>query len=166
MLKHRNVVATKGHVFGNTSLMVTSICKDVMFLFLFMEIKETADVFPRMQRCHVVIYLTWYLCVFKCFRANWQLCGLEPFWFHLCNVGLHAAASLLFTRVCLAVAGLTPHFAATAGALFAAHPIHTEAVSSNITNNVSVVVKRIKVIVLKNSLTLTWLFKIKITIRW
>lgn len=56
--------------------------------------------------------------------------GLQPLWFHVCNVLLHAAASLLFTRVCLAVAGLQPNFAGAAGVLFAAHPIHTEAVST------------------------------------
>ena len=55
--------------------------------------------------------------------------GLQPLWFHVSNVLLHAAASLLFTRVCLAVAGLQPNFAGAAGVLFAAHPIHTEAVS-------------------------------------
>jgi hypothetical protein len=55
--------------------------------------------------------------------------GLQPLWFHVCNVLLHVAASLLFTRVCLAVAGLQPNFAGAAGVLFAAHPIHTEAVS-------------------------------------
>ncbi|KAF4525604.1 hypothetical protein B566_EDAN001203 [Ephemera danica] len=32
-------------------------------------------------------------------KANYALSGLEPFWFHACNVALHAAASLLFTRV-------------------------------------------------------------------
>jgi hypothetical protein len=63
-------------------------------------------------------------------RANYQVSGLQPLWFHVCNVLLHAAASLLFTRVCLAVAGLQPNFAGAAGVLFAAHPIHTEAVST------------------------------------
>ncbi|XP_069696978.1 protein O-mannosyl-transferase TMTC1-like [Periplaneta americana] len=63
------------------------------------------------------------------FRANYQVSGLQPLWFHACNVLLHAAASLLFTRVCLAVAGLQPNFAGAAGLLFAAHPIHTEAVT-------------------------------------
>lgn len=64
------------------------------------------------------------------YRANYQVSGLQPLWFHVCNVLLHAAASLLFTRVCLAVAGLQPNFAGAAGVLFAAHPIHTEAVST------------------------------------
>ena len=63
-------------------------------------------------------------------RANYQVSGFQPLWFHVCNVLLHAAASLLFTRVCLAVAGLQPNFAGAAGVLFAAHPIHTEAVSA------------------------------------
>lgn len=50
-------------------------------------------------------------------------------WFHATNVALHAAACILFTRVCTSVAGLRPPFAAAAGLLFAAHPVHTEAVS-------------------------------------
>ena len=55
--------------------------------------------------------------------------GLQPVWFHATNIVLHASACVLFTRVCLCVAGLKPPFAALAGLLFAAHPIHTEAVS-------------------------------------
>lgn len=42
---------------------------------------------------------------------------------------LHAAVCILFTRVCIVVAGLRKNFAAIAGILFAVHPIHTEAVS-------------------------------------
>ncbi|CAB3375830.1 protein O-mannosyl-transferase TMTC1-like [Cloeon dipterum] len=63
------------------------------------------------------------------FRANYILSGLEPYWFHAWNVVLHTMAAVLFTRVCVVVAGLRPQFAAIAGALFAAHPVHTEAVS-------------------------------------
>lgn len=63
------------------------------------------------------------------FRANYLCFGLQSVWFHATNVLLHAAATLLFTRVCLCVAGLKPPFATLAGLLFAAHPIHTEAVS-------------------------------------
>nr|CAI5857876.1 unnamed protein product [Callosobruchus analis] len=61
--------------------------------------------------------------------ATYALVGLQPFWFHLGNVLLHAAASSLFARTCLRVADLRPHFAALAGLLFAVHPVHTEAVS-------------------------------------
>ncbi|XP_049821473.1 protein O-mannosyl-transferase TMTC1-like [Aethina tumida] len=63
------------------------------------------------------------------FRANYVMFGLQPTWFHTTNVVLHAAACILFTRVCLCVAGLRPPFATLAGLLFAAHPIHTEAVT-------------------------------------
>ncbi|XP_068082908.1 protein O-mannosyl-transferase TMTC1 [Anabrus simplex] len=62
-------------------------------------------------------------------KATYLALGAEPCWFHVSNVLLHAAASLLFTRVCRAVAGLSPRFAAVAGLLFAAHPIHSEAVT-------------------------------------
>ncbi|CAH0553070.1 unnamed protein product [Brassicogethes aeneus] len=65
-------------------------------------------------------------------RANYLIFGLQPLWFHLTNVLLHAAACVLFARVCICVAGLKPPFATLAALLFAAHPIHTEAVSKHI----------------------------------
>lgn len=55
--------------------------------------------------------------------------GLRPMWFHMTNIFLHAAACVLFTRVCTVVAGLRRNFAVIAGILFAVHPVHTEAVS-------------------------------------
>jgi hypothetical protein len=57
------------------------------------------------------------------------MAGLSPMWYHATNVALHAAACILVTRVSLVVAALRPGFAAIAGLLFAAHPVHTEAVS-------------------------------------
>lgn len=63
------------------------------------------------------------------FRASHAVWGLQPVWFHAVNVVLHLVASLLFTRVCVSVAGLRAAFATLAGLLFAAHPIHTEAVT-------------------------------------
>lgn len=63
------------------------------------------------------------------FRATHAVWGLQPLWFHVVNVALHLLASLLFTRVCVSVAGLRSGFATLAGLLFAAHPIHTEAVT-------------------------------------
>ncbi|KAH0815044.1 hypothetical protein GEV33_007747 [Tenebrio molitor] len=62
-------------------------------------------------------------------QANYLCFGLQPVWFHATNILLHAAACILFTRVCLSIAGLKPPFATLAGLLFAAHPIHTEAVT-------------------------------------
>jgi len=53
-------------------------------------------------------------------------------WYHATNVALHAAACILVTRVSLVVAALRPGFAAIAGLLFAAHPVHTEAVSTEV----------------------------------
>lgn len=63
------------------------------------------------------------------FRVNYLCFGLKPLWFHITNIGLHATACLLFTRVCLYIADLKPPFATLAGLLFAVHPIHTEAVT-------------------------------------
>ena len=57
------------------------------------------------------------------------MAGLSPMWYHATNVALHAAACILVTRVSLVVAALRPGFAALTGLLFAAHPVHTEAVS-------------------------------------
>lgn len=57
------------------------------------------------------------------------MAGLSPMWYHATNVALHATACILVTRVSLVVAALRPGFAALTGLLFAAHPVHTEAVS-------------------------------------
>jgi protein O-mannosyl-transferase len=56
--------------------------------------------------------------------------GLRPIWFHTTNILLHAAACILFTRVCSKIAGFRWNFTILAGVLFAVHPIHTEAVST------------------------------------
>uniref|UniRef100_A0A182SST5 Uncharacterized protein n=1 Tax=Anopheles maculatus TaxID=74869 RepID=A0A182SST5_9DIPT len=61
---------------------------------------------------------------------NYLTFGLRSVWFHATNVALHAVATMLFTRVCLTIAGLRRNFAILAGVLFAVHPIHTEAVST------------------------------------
>uniref|UniRef100_A0A8D8VDP2 dolichyl-phosphate-mannose--protein mannosyltransferase n=4 Tax=Cacopsylla melanoneura TaxID=428564 RepID=A0A8D8VDP2_9HEMI len=64
------------------------------------------------------------------FRLTNRLFGLEPVWFHACNMLLHALSCVLFTRLSYAVAGLSQKFAALAGILFAVHPIHSDAVTS------------------------------------
>ncbi|GJQ73827.1 hypothetical protein Trydic_g18765 [Trypoxylus dichotomus] len=65
-------------------------------------------------------------------QANYLCFGLQPTWFHTTNVALHAIACILFTKVCLCVAGLKPPFATLGGLLFAAHPIHTEAIAPSL----------------------------------
>ncbi|KAG8305397.1 hypothetical protein J6590_070707 [Homalodisca vitripennis] len=55
--------------------------------------------------------------------------GMQPVWFHGVNTVLHATCCVLLTRVALVVASLDTRFATIAGMLFAAHPIHTEAVA-------------------------------------
>lgn len=62
------------------------------------------------------------------FLNHWPS-GLEPFSYHLVNVGLHCAASLLFLLVSqrLLGRGWSPLYAAL---LFSVHSIHTESVSS------------------------------------
>ncbi|EDS42738.1 conserved hypothetical protein [Culex quinquefasciatus] len=64
-------------------------------------------------------------------RLNYITFGLRSLWFHATNVVLHAAACVLFTRVCSTIAGLRKNFAVFAGVLFAVHPIHTEALYSH-----------------------------------
>ncbi|XP_031836634.1 protein O-mannosyl-transferase TMTC1 isoform X1 [Nomia melanderi] len=63
------------------------------------------------------------------FRLNYLMSGLTPSWYHATNIALHAIACVLVTRVSLVVAALRPGFAALTGLLFAAHPVHTEAVT-------------------------------------
>ncbi|CAK1551538.1 unnamed protein product [Leptosia nina] len=62
-------------------------------------------------------------------RLNYMLVGLRPWWWHVCNVLLHAACSVLVARTCVTIARLQRPFAALAALLFAIHPIHTEAVA-------------------------------------
>lgn len=62
------------------------------------------------------------------YALSWSMGGGSPFWFHATNVALHVAASLLVLAL-LGVLG-APAAAATLGAaLFAAHPVHVEAVA-------------------------------------
>jgi Tfp pilus assembly protein PilF len=63
------------------------------------------------------------------FAADHALHGLAPFGYHLVNVLLHAAVSVLVFAAFARATG-TPRVAAIAALLFAAHPVHTEAVAS------------------------------------
>jgi tetratricopeptide (TPR) repeat protein len=63
------------------------------------------------------------------FALDYALHGLEPFGYHLVNVVLHAAVSVLVLVVFAAVTA-TPATALAAALLFAAHPVHTEAVAN------------------------------------
>ncbi|CAH2091632.1 unnamed protein product [Euphydryas editha] len=62
-------------------------------------------------------------------RLNYALAGLRPWWWHACNVSLHAACCALVARACVTIARLQRPFAALAALLFAVHPVHTEAVA-------------------------------------
>ncbi|KAM9311466.1 protein O-mannosyl-transferase TMTC1 [Gastrophryne carolinensis] len=68
------------------------------------------------------------LCVLS-FRMNVFVWGLEPFYFHLVNVLLHCLVSSLLCYVCSVAVFPERKLALAAGLLFAAHPIHTEAVA-------------------------------------
>jgi Flp pilus assembly protein TadD len=63
------------------------------------------------------------------FALDYALFGAAPFGFHLVNVGLHALVSVL-VLVVFARAGVAPAVAFAAAALFASHPVHTEAVAN------------------------------------
>ena len=63
------------------------------------------------------------------YAAQYAVHGLSPAGFHAVNVLLHAAVSALVALLALA-AGLSPWAAALAGGLFAAHPVHVEAVAN------------------------------------
>ena len=64
------------------------------------------------------------------FRLNYLLHGLDPMGYHLVNVVLHAVVCYLYVQLCAVVFSTNSVWPAlSAGLLFAAHPIHTEAVS-------------------------------------
>lgn len=62
------------------------------------------------------------------FAFDWAMVGDRPAWFHAVNVGWHVAATVLLTRLTLALAGAAAGVAA--GLLFAVHPVHVEAVAN------------------------------------
>src|SRR5215468_6461107 len=61
--------------------------------------------------------------------ANYALHGTAPLGYHVVNVVLHAAVCVLLVLVLARVTGEAT-IALLAGFLFAAHPVHTEAVAS------------------------------------
>ena len=63
------------------------------------------------------------------FALNHAAHGLEPMGYHAVNVALHAAVSALLVVVMARLLGVGA-VAALAGALFATHPVHTEAVAN------------------------------------
>ncbi len=68
------------------------------------------------------------------FAANYALHGRSPFGYHLVNLLLHIAASLLVLSLARRLAEATmpdraPWVALVAGLLFAVHPVHVEAVA-------------------------------------
>lgn len=62
------------------------------------------------------------------FAVDWSLWGGEPFGFHLTNVVLHAGVSALLALLIFQFFPGWP--AAVGGAVFAVHPVHTEAVAN------------------------------------
>lgn len=62
------------------------------------------------------------------FRFNYALGGLDPSGYHLVNIVLHGAVTGLFTSLSRLLLG-GGLWSLLAGLLFAAHPIHTEAVA-------------------------------------
>lgn len=62
------------------------------------------------------------------YGLDWSLSGGAPWWFHLVNVLLHAVATGL--AVLVVSRWLPPVGALVAGALFAMHPAHVEAVAN------------------------------------
>ncbi len=62
------------------------------------------------------------------YAANYAMGGLRPFGYHLINLLLHLAVSLLVYRLALRLFR-QPEGALVAAALFAVHPLHTEAVT-------------------------------------
>jgi protein O-mannosyl-transferase len=70
---------------------------------------------------------------FATLALNWRIGGARPFGFHIFNLILHAAATLLLYLLLQALLGASPPAEAIAFAaslVFAVHPLHTEAVTS------------------------------------
>ena len=70
---------------------------------------------------------------FATFALDWKLGGRQPFVFHVVNLMLHAGVTLLLYMLLRTLLQRLSHggmVAFAAAALFAAHPIHTEAVTS------------------------------------
>lgn len=65
------------------------------------------------------------------FRLNWLLFG-SVFSFHLTNVALHSACVVLLLYFCRELLAWRRDAALIAALMFAAHPVHTEAVSKHI----------------------------------
>ena len=63
------------------------------------------------------------------FAIQWWIHGADPVQFHVVNVLLHAAATLLLAKLLLRLA-LSPPVAIGSALLFAVHPMHVEAVTS------------------------------------
>ena len=63
------------------------------------------------------------------FRLNYALHGLEPWGYHALNVALHAVVTALLEWLCRHAVFAETDLAFLAMAFFAAHPVHTEAVS-------------------------------------
>ncbi|XP_015925540.2 protein O-mannosyl-transferase TMTC3 [Parasteatoda tepidariorum] len=61
------------------------------------------------------------------FRLNYAVHGLHPFGYHFVNLLLHSCVCILFYKLCLMFLPVTSSLVSSA--LFAVHPIHTEAVS-------------------------------------
>lgn len=62
------------------------------------------------------------------YGLDWSIANGAPWWFHLVNVALHAAATALLVRVVLA--WLPAIGALVTGLVFAVHPVHVEAVAN------------------------------------
>lgn len=62
------------------------------------------------------------------YALSWSMGGGSPFWFHATNVALHVGASVLVLAL-LGVLGAPAAPATLGAALFAAHPVHVEAVA-------------------------------------
>ena len=66
------------------------------------------------------------------FRLNYALHALEPWGYHLGNLLAHAAVSVLVLALALRLRPDLPRGAVAGALLFAAHPIHTEAVCNTV----------------------------------
>ena len=63
------------------------------------------------------------------FRVNFLWSGLDLWWLHATNIGLHSTASLVVLWTARSVLGVSSVVSVAAALLFASHPVHAEAVA-------------------------------------
>jgi protein O-mannosyl-transferase len=115
-------------VYGNT--LVNAFTMDDIALYI---VRNPQVTHPSLQALFTPYYPVFRPVTFSTFALDWKIGNGRPLAFHVVNLVLHAAVTLLFYMLLQTVLQSLQHGKAVAFAaalLFAVHPIHTEAVAS------------------------------------